>query len=564
MSGSSAKTFHTQFKSFCYHIEQDAKKLREIADSKPYDDIDKGTAADLTYLKSLNDDVDRMEQNSDGMMANMNKKGQVTMQELYKKCKSLHEISEAMMSNLENQMVDFGYKGENSRRIVRQVDNKENNSDENMNTSAVHMSGGNRSFDENCTHENNFEELFIDPTLLETSVVDGDVYSVVGEGVEKEDENAAEAMVVTEDDIDVASTEMDGTEMLVTMNDFKKRESEIGEEKKNDEQEDMKDTQVSPARLSIFKADAPRTPSLADMKLSAATCGAIQFDISPDSSDDDGRMSPLEKKLIGSETPISPAHMEKSIFLDTPGCSNRNIVTNANADSTCTPSNPNLLKKTASVGNDTPPTPELVNDFATCSLQEVTCSLHPAVMAFLDGGIGDTEIVGKDKKSASCASIASQSSTKSMSPTAELDSTPPEVPASKAIKDVYDSDEDEEGDGGIKTKILRSRRNTDGKAAENWIPFIESLEWEGAPMSLKVQISSPEILNAGIESLNKFIFTHQNKKDESFTIEEMATIVSAHIKSVSVNVFALSLVHLKRLDLGMENSIRVYKVKRFY
>ena len=76
-----------------------------------------------------------------------------------------------------------------------------------------------------------------------------------------------------------------------------------------------------------------------------------------------------------------------------------------------------------------------------------------------------------------------------------------------------------------------------------------------------------EVLNAGIDCLNQFIAEHtskQNTRLETFTLEEMTQIVVGSLGKVTINVFALSLVQLKRLDLGMENSIRVYKVRRFY
>jgi hypothetical protein len=117
-------------------------------------------------------------------------------------------------------------------------------------------------------------------------------------------------------------------------------------------------------------------------------------------------------------------------------------------------------------------------------------------------------------------------------------------------------------------KVLQPRKTASGSAAlEGWIPLITAADWDAAPLSLKMQIALNQ-LNAGIEDLNRFIAEHtslQKTRLESFTMEEMTAIVAAHLGSgVSVNVFALSLVHLKRLDLGMENSIRVYKVRRFY
>ena len=79
---------------------------------------------------------------------------------------------------------------------------------------------------------------------------------------------------------------------------------------------------------------------------------------------------------------------------------------------------------------------------------------------------------------------------------------------------------------------------------------------------------SAEVINTGIDCLNQFIASQSTGKStsrlESFTLEEMTSIVTGHIGGVSVNVFALSLVHLKRLDLGTENCIRVYKARRYY
>ena len=85
-------------------------------------------------------------------------------------------------------------------------------------------------------------------------------------------------------------------------------------------------------------------------------------------------------------------------------------------------------------------------------------------------------------------------------------------------------------------------------------------------MSITSQISI-ETLNAGIDCLNQFIADNTTKEKsrlETFTLDEMSQIVAPALGPVTVNVFALSLVQLKRLDLGMENSIRVYKVRRFY
>ncbi len=123
---------------------------------------------------------------------------------------------------------------------------------------------------------------------------------------------------------------------------------------------------------------------------------------------------------------------------------------------------------------------------------------------------------------------------------------------------------------------LKAKDQTEeGQNAEGWIPFIQTEEWSNAPLSLRLQVSI-EILNTSISSLNNFIVEQQKNKInsqtnmnnlrlESFTLEEMSQILDKNqLGATSVNVIALSLVNLKRLDLGTENSVRVYKVRRYY
>ena len=521
-SVSSALAFHSQLKTCCDSVEKDIKKLRQVT-----------SKATIPKRKTKNQRQQEV---------------QIALQELYMKCKSLHEMSENMMTSLENEMNKYRCKGEKKRTesAVEEVENKENNTvnDCNVNNSTIIENDALVSTNDHqgnisiCASGRDFEEeLFIDPALMDTSIVE---VSTV--------DNEAPQSQCTQQECDdnhiVNEKEKDGDlqeEQLQTLH----VDTEEMEEK-----EEIVPKSPGRRKSSIFDVDGPKTPSIADMKLSKATYGALKFHLSSNSDSDD--MSPVEKKLLGSSissTPKSPAIMEKSIFLDSS-------------------SKPKIFTPTRSKNDhdnhhsscDTPPTPELVSDFATCSLQEVTCSLHPAVMEYLENNrstldVFDEPVVAKNESS---KEIIQETSV----PQIEVVPKSPAIPIK--TKTNYDSDDEDNKNDGIKTKILKTRRNADGKATADWIPTIEACEWEKAPMSLKVQISSPDILNAGIARLNDFIFTHQNKRDESFTLEEMTTIVSSGIDSVSVNVFALSLVHLKRLDLAMENSIRVYKVKRFY
>ena len=509
----SALSFHSQLKSFCDGIENDAKKLRQMTSK----------TAGQNRKRNIKDQRQRQQQE------------QITMQELYMKCKSLHEVSESMMTALENEMNKFVCKDESSE-MSPVVENKENTiNDCNVNNSTVEHGPVNTNGQGDISLDASIpdfeEELFIDPALMDTSIVE----------VGMVDDEAPQPQCTQQESDDNEEKEKD------TVSQGEQRSTLCIETEEEEEKEERVPKSPARRKSSVFDADGPKTPSLADMKLSKATYGALKFRHYSTSDSDD--MSPVEKKLLSSvhSTPKSPAVMEKSVFLNSSSKPTKNTPRQSN--------NNNKYQNSC----ETPPTPEIVSDFATCSLQEVTCSLHPAVMEYLENNRGDLDVLNEPAitKTESPREINQETS----APKTEVVSKSPAIPAKSTT--TYDSDE-EDMDDGIKTKILKTRRDADGKASEDWIPMIEASEWEKAPMSLKVQIASADILNAGIASLNKFIFAHQNKRDESFTLEEMTTIVSSEIDSLSVNVFALSLVHLKRLDLAMENSIRVYKVKRFY
>ena len=74
-------------------------------------------------------------------------------------------------------------------------------------------------------------------------------------------------------------------------------------------------------------------------------------------------------------------------------------------------------------------------------------------------------------------------------------------------------------------------------------------------------------MNIAVGALNKFIESAQSVNKhrlESFTADEMEKVVGNKVPASSVKVIVLGLVHLKRLDICTENSIKVYKVRRFY
>ena len=513
-STSSTLSLQAQLRSFCDGLEQDVKKLRRITSK--------------TVNAKFKNKHQRQQQE------------QIVIQEFYTKCRSLHEVSERMMTSLEKEMEKGGCKGENSKnKVVRETENKENGiNDSNVNTCTVNDDHESDKIDQMdtsvCVPAQIDEEIFIDPALMDTSIEEVMV-----------DKNEISQLPCAQQELNEKSLTEEGKNGDNVADD-QTAVLHVDTEESADKEEIPTE---SPAqrKSSMYDTNDPKTPSIADMKLSKATCGALSFRMSSGSESDN--TSSVEKKFLTStkSTPQSPAIMEKSAFLKSSSKPKKVTPTRycEKYDNSC----------------DTPPTPELTNDFATCSLQEVTCSLHPAVMDYLENDRSTLDVFN-DPAVTKFPETSNEVGQKSFASSVNIASHSPIVPVKAAIDD--DSDEEENVDEGIKTKILKTRRDADGKATEDWIPMIEADEWDKAPMSLKVQISSQDVLNAGISSLNKFIFTHQNKRDESFTLEEMTTIVSNEIGSVSVNVFALSLVHLKRLDLALENSIRVYKVKRFY
>jgi hypothetical protein len=126
-------------------------------------------------------------------------------------------------------------------------------------------------------------------------------------------------------------------------------------------------------------------------------------------------------------------------------------------------------------------------------------------------------------------------------------------------------------------KVLNPRRAVplapDGKPSaasansdNGWIPLVSEEEWSKAPSFLKLQFGL-SAMNKMLTLLNQFIAENMktsSKHLESFSYEEIVRIVQSAIDPSPIKVVVLGLVHLKRLDVGTENSIKVYKIRRFY
>jgi hypothetical protein len=84
---------------------------------------------------------------------------------------------------------------------------------------------------------------------------------------------------------------------------------------------------------------------------------------------------------------------------------------------------------------------------------------------------------------------------------------------------------------------------------------------------------SVEAINGALSAINLYLEKNppppldQKRHIESLTTEELEKIIrrsSVDAPVAAVNVLTMGLVHLKRLDLCSENSIKVYKIRRFY
>ena len=204
----------------------------------------------------------------------------------------------------------------------------------------------------------------------------------------------------------------------------------------------------------------------------------------------------------------------------------------------------------------------------------------------------------------------------------------PETPTLSPSEDrSYDSDSDTEHDSRmpsaspLRMGTLLQPRVRNAAASEGWIPSVCGDEYDACPSFLKMQVrmrvhavlacsfgllavfpctharahthihtyfharilshtltnaltlclflilsqqNSMAVLNTIIDGLNAYIAAQQHLghgRLETFTDEEIAAIAPS-VKNIKI--VCLGLVQLKRLDLGHENGVKVYQVRRFY
>lgn len=75
-------------------------------------------------------------------------------------------------------------------------------------------------------------------------------------------------------------------------------------------------------------------------------------------------------------------------------------------------------------------------------------------------------------------------------------------------------------------------------------------------------------MNGALAAINSHIEETQTKSDqkyiESLSADELERIFRKMSFETPAKVLIMGLVHLKRLDICTENSIKVYKIRRFY
>lgn len=118
------------------------------------------------------------------------------------------------------------------------------------------------------------------------------------------------------------------------------------------------------------------------------------------------------------------------------------------------------------------------------------------------------------------------------------------------------------------SKILQPRKANSGASSVGWIPLVSDMEWRDAPVFLQKQ-ATVEALNEALGALNTHIAnTPPVRTDprhiESLTTEELERVIGKQCRETPAKVLTMGLVHLKRLDIFTENSIKVYRIRRYY
>ena len=118
---SSSAIMFSQLKSFCYSIEQDAKKLRAVAEQKSNNGaVVPDCRSGLEYVAELKTDIEKADRDLEKMFNDVcgtpeKRLAFITMEEMLMKCRALFEVNENMILSLETHLEKFGFKGDTKR-----------------------------------------------------------------------------------------------------------------------------------------------------------------------------------------------------------------------------------------------------------------------------------------------------------------------------------------------------------------------------------------------------------------------------------------------------------------
>jgi hypothetical protein len=285
-----------------------------------------------------------------------------------------------------------------------------------------------------------------------------------------------------------------------------------------------------PARASEEMAEQPEEKALNVSQFDSPSQSPSNMDENPKTPTlGDWTFSKATRHILGSANPAGGALAR----LEMPETEARMV----------TPENINSMPVFASSSSVTPSTPEAITDFQTCSLQTGPTSRTMAGMIL----------------SARAANVGNESSGE------EIEFN--ENDLSRHYPKLGEEDSEEEADKSTLfsppkiAKVLQPRTND----SDGWIPSIDSAEWETSPSFLKMQVAM-ETLNEALQRLNEYIADNGGCKGrlEFFCDEEMVKILGGSVGATPLKIVVLGLVHLKRLDISTENSVKVYKTRRFY
>jgi hypothetical protein len=553
----SRATAFNGLKAYCYNLETDSKKLRRghYGENPDVEAAGKFVQDLSETMSKLASDASKLEELYYG--SKEDKKNHVDGTQIVQRCRNLMDLNTNTMALLDSHLNKFkGWTSETTQRSKLQKKHGSLAKKQEQNVELDENDNGN----DECGEE---EEG--DVSVLSVADFVGGSENTVSSGQEVDE------VVVVKDD-QVASSSSSGKLVV----------NEIEAQEASPISTGMKActsnvTATSPITRALIKVDLSpvnvdgngddenRTPCLGDFKFSSATQGLIGSkagmslgaDIESEESVPDNT-----NPSSGTSTPAD-IHMtaELSTIIQSPVDTPKVVTESVHAG----PSN-----------RSSPETPEAMTPLLTTSLRRTTVFDSTVHHAQETANSLETEISPQTKMktwSPAAASVKSQGTPEMPtdfrnmsaleSPLSTDTFTPPVV---SVQKDDVDSDGDEPAPTISPPRIgtLLQPRGL-GASTSGWIPLLKEEEFDHAPSFLRMQ-SSLSTLNDTLDKLNTHIATKAtdnniNSRLESFTEDEIKKLCPELPNS---KVVAYALVQLGKLDMGTENGIKVFKVRRYY